>query len=114
MLQAKRPEPVAAPRDARFGPLWRTPRARSLLALGVLAALAWLVWLLAHAYTDLLWFREQGDARVFWATLRWKLLGEALPAFGTASFLLVNFAAVERAVAAPRTGTARRPRARAR
>jgi uncharacterized membrane protein (UPF0182 family) len=100
MLQATRPEPVATPGDARPGPLWRTPRARSLLELGVLAVLAWLVSLLAQAYTDLLWFRELGHARVFWATLKWKLLGGALPAFGTASFLLVNCAFVERVVAA--------------
>ena len=84
--------------------LWRTPRARSLVALGVLAAVAAVVWLLAHVYTDLLWFRELGQERVFWTTLKWKVLGHGVPGFGTACALLVNFAAVERVMArhAPR------------
>jgi uncharacterized membrane protein (UPF0182 family) len=90
------PEP---PHDVHARPLWRTPRARSLVALGVLVALAWLVSLLAHAYTDILWFRELEHEPVFWTTLKWKALGRALPAFGTACFLLANFAVVERAVA---------------
>ncbi len=67
--------------------------------LGVLALVAGTVTLVAHAYTELLWFRELGQERVFWTTLKWKLLGHGVPAFGTASFLLVNFAAVERAMA---------------
>jgi uncharacterized protein len=99
----------AQPPDAQIGPeppphhhirpLWRTPRARSLLALGVLVALAGLVSLLAHVYTDVLWFRELGHERAFWTTLKWQALGRALPAFGTACFLIWNFAGVERIVA---------------
>jgi uncharacterized membrane protein (UPF0182 family) len=70
----------------------------------VLGGLTALVSLLAHAYTDLLWFAELGHERVFWTTLKWKLLAQGLPAFGTAVFLVVNFAVVERVVAphAPR------------
>lgn len=80
--------------------LWRTPRSRSLLLVGALAALTGAVALAAHVYTDALWFRELGREDVFWATLRWKVLARGIPALGTACFLLANFAAVERAIAA--------------
>ena len=90
------PEP---PPDVHARPLWRMPRVRSLLALAVLVALAGFVWILAHAYTDVLWFREVGHERVFWTTLKWKVLGRALPAFGTAAFLVANFAIAERVLA---------------
>ena len=80
--------------------LWRTPRSRSLLLVAALAALTGAIALAAHVYTDALWFREVGREDVFWATLRWKILGRGIPAFGTACFLLANFAAVERAMAA--------------
>jgi uncharacterized protein len=116
MPPAPRAEHSAAPPDAQTGPpeaqtgpaeaphalpgqLWRAPRVRSLVALAALGGLAALVWLLAHAYTDLLWYAELGHKRVFWTTLKWKLLGQGLPAFGTAVFLVVNFAVVERVVA---------------
>jgi uncharacterized protein len=80
--------------------LWRTPRARSLLLLGMLAALAGGVSLVAHQYTDLLWFRELGQEDVFWTTLKWRIIGHGVPFFGTAGLLIVNFAAVERVMAA--------------
>ena len=80
--------------------LWRTPRARSLLLVGTLAALCGAVALAAHAYTELLWFRELGHEEAFWTTLKWKVLGHGVPGFGTACFLLANFTAVERAMAA--------------
>jgi hypothetical protein len=45
--------------------LWRTPRARSLLLIGVGAALCGAVSLAAHVYTDLLWFQELGQKPPF-------------------------------------------------
>jgi len=90
------PEPLP---DVHSRALWRTPRVRSLLVLGVLVSVFVLVSLLAHVYTDVLWFRELRHERVFWTTLKWKVLGRTLPAFGTASFLLANFAVVERVLA---------------
>jgi uncharacterized protein len=86
--------------SARRISLWRTPRSRSLLLVGALAALTGAVALAAHVYTDALWFKEVGHEDVFWATLRWKVLGRGIAGFGTACFLLANFAAVERAMAA--------------
>ena len=80
--------------------LWRAPRSRSLLLVGVLAALAGAVALTARVFTDALWFQEVGREDVFWQTLRWKLLAHGLPAFGTGCFLLANFVAVERVMAA--------------
>ena len=80
--------------------LWRTPRSRSLLLVGALAALAGAVALAARVFTDALWFQEVGREDVFWETLKWKLLARGLPGLGTACFLLANFAAVERAMAA--------------
>jgi uncharacterized membrane protein (UPF0182 family) len=90
-------DPASAP--VRNISLWRTPRSRSLLLLGLLAILGGIVSLVAHEYTDLLWYRELGQEDVFWTTLKWKLLGRGVPGFGTACFLLVNFAVVERAMA---------------
>lgn len=86
--------------SSRRTSFWRTPRSRSLLLLGVLGALAGALALGAHAYTDLLWFRELGQEDVFWATLKWKVLGHGVPAFGTACFLLANLVAVERVMVA--------------
>ena len=76
--------------------LWRAPRSRSLLVLGVLALIGGTIALVGRLYTDLLWFRELGQEQVFWTTMKWKLLGHGVPGLGTASFVLVNFAAVER------------------
>jgi uncharacterized membrane protein (UPF0182 family) len=80
--------------------LWRTPRSRSLLLVAALVALSGAVALAAQVWTDGLWFREVGREDVFWATLRWKVLARGVPAFGSAFFLLANFAMVERAMAA--------------
>ena len=80
--------------------LWRTPRSRSLLLVGALAALTVAVALAARVYTDALWFQEVGREDVFWTTLKWKLLARGLPGFGTACFVLANLVAVERAMAA--------------
>jgi uncharacterized membrane protein (UPF0182 family) len=95
MLQASPPHTIA---DGQIGQLWRAPRVRSLLALGVVVALATLASVLAHGYTDLLWFRELGHEPIYWTTLRWKLLGRAVPAFGTACFVIVNLAVAERTI----------------
>ena len=80
--------------------LWRAPRARSLLLIGILAALSGGISLAAHVYTDLLWFQETGHEAAFWTTLKWQFLGRGLPGFGTACFLLANFSAVERVMQA--------------
>ncbi len=85
--------------SARRISLWRAPRSRSLLFVAVLTALVGAVSLAAHVYTDVLWFSELGHENVFWTTLKWKILGPGVPAFGTAAFLLANFAAVERVLA---------------
>ncbi len=79
--------------------LWRTPRARSLLLVGIAAALSSGVALAAHIYTDLLWYRELGHEAAFWTTLKWQVLGRGVPGFGTACFLLANFGVVERVMA---------------
>jgi uncharacterized protein len=80
--------------------LWRTPRSRSLLLVGIVAALCGAATLAAHLYTDLLWYRELGQEAAFWTTLKWKVLGHGLPGFGTACFLFANFGFVERGMAA--------------
>ncbi len=80
--------------------LWRTPRSRSLLLVGALAALTVAIALAARVFTEALWFKEVGREDVFWQALKWKLLARGLPGFGTACFLLANFVAVERAMAA--------------
>jgi uncharacterized membrane protein (UPF0182 family) len=86
--------------SARRRSLWRTPRARSLLLLGTLVAVGAGLSLAAHLYTDLLWYRELGQESVFWTTLKWRILGRGVPGFGTAWFLFINFAVVERVMAA--------------
>ena len=79
--------------------LWRTPRSRSLLLVGIVAALCGAVTLAAHLYTDLLWYRELGQEAAFWTMLKWKVLGHGVPGFGTACFLFANFGFVERGMA---------------
>src|SRR4051794_33039697 len=96
MLPASRPD---ATTNGQIRQLWRAPRVRSLLALGVVVALPTLASVLAHAYTALLWFRELGHEPVYWSTLRWKFIGRAVPAFGTACFVIVNLAFAEREIA---------------
>jgi uncharacterized protein len=79
--------------------LWRTPRARSLLALGVLAVVVTIVALAARVHTDLLWFHELSQERVLWTTLKWRILARGVPGFGTACLALLNFAIAERVLA---------------
>ncbi len=45
--------------------LWRTPRTRGLLIVATLAGLFGVAALAAHVYTDLLWFAEVGQPRVY-------------------------------------------------
>jgi len=78
--------------------LWRIPRSRSLLALTVVGVVGGALLLAARLYTDLLWYAEIDQVDVFWTTLKWKLLTDACVGLGTACFLLLNLAAVERAV----------------
>jgi uncharacterized membrane protein (UPF0182 family) len=79
--------------------LWRIPRSRSLLALSVVGAVTGVVLLSARIYTDVLWFNEVDQVDVYWTTLTWKVLDAAGIGLGTACFVLVNLAAVERAMA---------------
>jgi uncharacterized membrane protein (UPF0182 family) len=81
--------------------LWRTPRTRSLLAIGLVVVVSALVALAAHVYTDFLWFREMGQQEAFWTTLKLKVMVYVVVTFGTATFLLVNFAIVQRVMRAP-------------
>ena len=75
--------------------LWRTPRTRALLVVGVAAIVAGCVALAARIYTDVLWFREVNQESVFWTTLRWRLLAPAVTALGTTCFILANLAEPE-------------------
>lgn len=84
------------PATARDISLLRTPRVRSLLLMGTIGGVGGAAWIAAHAYTDLLWFRELGQERVFWTTLRWKILAQGFVSLGTAFCVLVNFAVVDR------------------
>ena len=87
--------------------LWRTPRTRALLVVGVAAIVAGCVALAARIYTDVLWFREVNQESVFWTTLRWRLLAPAVTALGTTCFILANLAIVERRVSVPTAATHR-------
>jgi uncharacterized protein len=79
--------------------LWLIPRTRSLLLLGTFGVAVELIRLLAVNYVDLLWFGELGRRDVFWTTLRWKIAAQGVAGFGAASFVLLNFAVVERVMA---------------
>ena len=52
--------------------------------------------LAAHVYTDLLWFAEVGQPRLYWTTLAWKVLPVAVFALGATCVLLANVALFER------------------
>jgi uncharacterized protein len=78
--------------------LWRVPRSRSLLLLTVVGVVVGMVALAARLYTDALWYAEIDQVDVFWKTLTWRVLVAAVVGLGTASFLLLNLTAVERAM----------------
>jgi uncharacterized membrane protein (UPF0182 family) len=82
--------------------VWRTPRTRSLLALGILASAALAAWLAARLYTEFLWFQELDLEPVLWTTLKWKIVGAGLPGFGTAAIVLANLAIAGRSTPGPR------------
>ncbi len=68
----------------------RPPRTRTLVvAVGVLLLL-WAVIAVTHLYTDLLWFREVGKARVFWGVLGARLLLCVVAATVTGAFVAAN------------------------
>ena len=92
--------------SARPVSLWRTPRVRSLLLLAVLGSAAGALVLAAQIYTSLLWFDEVGQSQVFWTTLKWRVVAEGFFPLATTSFLLLNFAIVERNLAARSGGLA--------
>src|SRR5215207_3911947 len=87
------PQTVTARPISRVS-LWRTPRTRALLLVGVMSVVAGIVVLTARVFTDVLWFREVGQEPVYWTTLRWRLLAPALTGLGTACLILVNLAIV--------------------
>jgi len=86
-------------RTAGHVSLWRTPRSRSLLLMAIVGAVVGVILLAARIYTDVLWFNEIDQVDVYWTTLRWKVLDAAGVGLGTACFVLLNLAAVERAMA---------------
>jgi uncharacterized protein len=99
-------------RRRRFGArarLWRTPRTRALLVLGVVGLFVEAIKLTAGVYVDLLWFGELHQRTVFWTTLKWKIIAQGIAGFGVASFVLLNFAVVDR-VMVGRVNTADLPR----
>jgi len=73
---------------------------RSLLLLAILGTAAGALVLAAHIYTSLLWFDEVGQSQVFWTTLKWRVVAEGFFPLATTIFLLLNFAIVERNLAA--------------
>ena len=85
---------AAAPRIS----LWRTPRTRALLVVGTLSAVAGLVAVAAHVYTDVLWFRELGQEPVLWTTLAWNVVTPAFVGLGATCLMLANLAVVERRI----------------
>ena len=91
--------PAGRDAHARRVSLWRTPRTRALLLLGTVGGAFALIAVAAQIYTDLLWYRELGHEDVFWTTLRWRLMAKGVVGLGTASFLLLNFAVVDRIMA---------------
>jgi uncharacterized membrane protein (UPF0182 family) len=77
-------------------PLWRTPRTRALLAVGVLAVLSAIVSFAARVFTEALWFSEVGHGDVYWTTVRWKLLVTSITLLGPTCLALVNLMLVAR------------------
>src|SRR5216117_1926729 len=65
----------------------RLPRTRTLVvAVGILVRL----------YTDLLWFREVGKARVFWGVIGARLVLTVVAAAATGAFVAANLWRAER------------------
>jgi uncharacterized membrane protein (UPF0182 family) len=96
LTSVARPRPRDTP--AQRVSLWRTPRARALLAAACAGLAGGAVLLVARVYTDLLWFHEVGHVQVLWTTLQWKLLAAAFPGLATMGAVLVNLAIAERVV----------------
>src|SRR5256886_3272840 len=111
-LAARLPGQGSSLKHGAFGvraSLWRTPRTRALLLLGTMGLAVEAIKLLAGIYVNLLWFNELGQRSVYWTTLKWKVIAGGITGFGTATFLLLNFAVVDR-VMAKRARTAELPR----
>jgi uncharacterized membrane protein (UPF0182 family) len=102
---------MVASKGLRVAVLRRPPRARTLVVAAGCVVLVWLLFTLAHLYTDLLWFREVGKTRVFWGVLGARVLFAVSAGVGTGAFLVANLrlvawaarrqAAVDREAAAP-------------
>src|SRR3954453_7494530 len=90
-------------------PWWSRPQVRSAVLLAGLAALTLAARAVAPLQTDLLWFHELGQDRVFWTLEAARWLAGGLAGLGTAAFLLANVRIVER-VAPARVGRGPRPR----
>lgn len=76
----------------------------------MLAAALGAASLAARVYTDLLWFAEVGQARVYWAALAWKVVPTAVFGLGTTCVLLANVALISGASGGERsTRSARSP-----
>src|SRR4051812_12256732 len=71
-------------------PWWSRPRLRSTVLLGGLAALTLAARAVARLQTDLLWFHELGQDRVFWTLEAARWLAGGLAGLVTAAFLLAN------------------------
>jgi len=77
-------------------PWWLRPRLRSAVLLGGLAALTLAARVVARLQTDLLWFHELGQDRVFWTVEAARWLAGGFAGLCTAAFLLANVWIVER------------------
>ena len=85
---------------------------RSALLLSVLAVAVVTARLYAHFQTELLWFHELGQERVFWTILLSRWVGGMSVGLVTTLFLLTNFWIVERAAPKERGGLAPGPQVR--
>ena len=83
---------------------------RSALLLSVLAVAVVTARLYAHFQTELLWFHELGQERVFWTLIAARWLPASVVGLGTAAFLLGNLWIAERV--APPGAAAPDPRVR--
>src|SRR5437773_4281587 len=74
----------------------RLPRTRTLVVVVGIPVPLWAVIVLARLYTDLLWFREVGKARVFWGVIGARLVLTAVAAAATGAFVAANLWRAER------------------